>query len=126
PVERDGRELAMLVQYASLDDEPELVGAVAAAAAMTLDDARLHAESEDRLAELRASRERLVTAGDAERRRLERNLHDGAQDRLVSVALQLRVIERSIDADPALARQLLKSAGDELSQSLEELRELAR
>jgi len=126
PVERDGRELAMLVQYASLDDEPELVGAVAAAAAMTLDDARLHAESEDRLAELRASRERLVTAGDAERRRLERNLHDGAQQRLVSVALQLRVIERSIDADPALARQLLKSAGDELSQSLEELRELAR
>src|SRR5829696_2208886 len=71
PVERDGRRLAMLIHDASLDDDPELVGAVAAAAAIALDDARLHAESEDRLAELRASRERIVAAGDAERRRLE-------------------------------------------------------
>src|SRR4029077_21288477 len=118
PVERDGRELAMLIHDASLDDDPELVGAVAAAAAMSLDDARLHAESEDRLAELRASRERIVAAGDAERRRLERNLHDGAQQRLVSVALQLRLIERHIRADPALAERLVRSAGDELSRSL--------
>ena len=93
----------MLVYDASLDDDPELVGAVAATAAIALDDARLQAESEDRLAELRASRERLVAAGDAERRRLERNLHDGAQQRLVSVALQLRMIERHIRTDPALA-----------------------
>jgi signal transduction histidine kinase len=126
PVERDGRELAMLVYDPSLDDDPELVGAVAAAAALTLDDARLQAESQDRLAELRASRERLVAAGDAERRRLERNLHDGAQARLVSVALQLRVIQNRVRTDPALAEELLTSAGDELSQSLEELRELAR
>ena len=125
PVERDGRELAMLVHDASLDDDPELVGAVAAAAAITLDDARLQAESQDRLAELRASRERLVAAGDAERRRLERNLHDGAQQRLVSVALQLRMLQNRVRADPALAADL-KAAGDELSQSLEELRELAR
>ena len=102
PVERDGRELAMLIHDASLDDDPELVGAVAAAAAIALDDARLQAESEDRLAELRASRERIVAAGDAERRRLERNLHDGAQQRLVSVALQLRMIERQIRTDPAV------------------------
>jgi signal transduction histidine kinase len=122
PVERDGRELAMLVYDQSLDDDPELVGAVAAAAAMTLEDARLHAESQDRLTELRASRERLVAAGDAERRRLERNLHDGAQQRLVSVALQLRMLQ---NRHPALAEEL-KLAGDELSQSLEELRELAR
>jgi signal transduction histidine kinase len=125
PVERDGRELGMLLYDASLDDDPELVGVVAAAAALTLDDARLQAESEDRLAELRASRERIVAAGDAERRRLERNLHDGAQQRLVSVALQLRVLQSQVRADPALAEQL-KSAGEELSQSLEELRELAR
>src|SRR3954470_13237972 len=85
PVERDGRELAMLVYDASLEDDPELVAAVAAAAAIALDDARMQSESEDRLAELRASRERIVAAGDAERRRLERNLHDGAQQRLVSV-----------------------------------------
>jgi signal transduction histidine kinase len=126
PVERDGRELAMLIYDASLDDDPELVSAVAAAAAIALDDARLQAESEDRLAELRASRERIVVAGDAERRRLERNLHDGAQQRLVFVALQLRMIQGRIESDPALAQRLVKSASDELSKSLEELRELAR
>jgi signal transduction histidine kinase len=125
PVERDGRELAMLVYDPSLDDDPELVGAVAAAAAITLDDARLQTESRERLGELRASRERLVAASDAERRRLERNLHDGAQQRLVSVALQLRMIERRVDGDPELAASI-KAAGDELSRSLEELRELAR
>jgi signal transduction histidine kinase len=116
----------MLVYDASLDDDPELVGAVAATAAIALDDARLQTESADRQAELRASRERLVTAGDAERRRLERDLHDGAQQRLVSVALQLRMIERHIRTDPAAAERLVRSAGDELSRSLEELRELAR
>src|SRR3954452_17557622 len=125
PVERDGRELAMLIYDHSLDDDPELVGAVAAAAAITLDDARLQAESRERLGELRASRERLVAASDAERRRLERNLHDGAQQRLVSVALALRMIERRVHGDPELA-EAIKAAGDELSRSLEELRELAR
>ena len=126
PVERDGRYLAMLVYDASLEDDPELVDAVAAAAAMALDDARLQAESDDRLAELRASRERIVAAGDAERRRLERNLHDGAQQRLVFVALRLRMVANRIDTDPAAAKQLLASAGEELSKSLEDLRELAR
>jgi signal transduction histidine kinase len=126
PIERDGRELGMLVYDPSLDEDPELVEAVAATAAIALDDARLEAESEGRLAELRASRERIVAAGDAERRRLERNLHDGAQQRLVSVALQLRMIQSHIRTDPALAEQLVSSASDELSQSLEELRELAR
>ncbi len=116
----------MLVYDASLDDDPELVEAVAATAAIALDDARLQAESEDRLAELRASRERIVTAGDAERRRLERNLHDGAQQRLLSVALQLRMVHSRIREDPEFAEQAISSAADELSQSLEELRELAR
>src|SRR5215218_2547876 len=73
----------------------------------------------------RDARERLVAASDAERRRLERNLHDGAQQRLVSVAFQLRMIERRVGADPELA-EAIKATGDEISQSLEELRELAR
>jgi signal transduction histidine kinase len=126
PIERDGHELGMLIYDGSLDDDPELVRAVAATAAIALDDARLHAESADRLAELRASRERLVAAGDAERRRLERDLHDGAQQRLVSVALQLRMIQHHVRTDPDLVEQLAMSAGAELSKSLEELRELAR
>jgi signal transduction histidine kinase len=125
PIERDGHELAMLIYDPSLDDDPELVEAVAAAAAITLDDARLQTESRERLGELRASRERLIAASDAERRRLERNLHDGAQQRLVSVALQLRMIQRRVRTDPELA-EAIKAAGDELSRSLEELRELAR
>jgi signal transduction histidine kinase len=119
PIERDGRELGMLVYDASLDDDPELVEAVAVTASVALD-------SEDRLVELRASRKRLVAAGDAERRRLERNLHDGAQQRLVAVALHLRMIQRRFRTDPQLADELLTSAIDELSTSLEELRELAR
>ena len=103
PVERDGREVAALVYDAALDDDPELVEAVRAAAAIALENERLHAESEAALAELRASRERLVAAGDAERRRLERNLHDGAQQRLVALSLQLRMIQGRIRARPASA-----------------------
>ena len=73
-----------------------------------------------------ASRQRLVAAGDAERRRLERDLHDGAQQRLVTVAIQLRLIQADIRRDPAAAEALVTSASGELARSLEELRELAR
>ena len=67
-----------------------------------------------------------MAAGDAERRRLERNLHDGAQQRLVALALQLRLIQADIRRDPSSAEAMITSAGDELAQSLGELRELAR
>ena len=75
---------------------------------------------------MQASRQRIVAAGDAERRRLERNLHDGAQQRLVAVALQLRMIRSDIRRDPAQAEELVAAASDELANSLQELRELAR
>ena len=80
----------------------------------------------DAHAQLAASRARIVEAGDAERRRLERNLHDGAQQRLVSVALDLRLVGAKLDKDPAGARELLLGAQDQLAQGLNELRELAR
>jgi PAS domain S-box-containing protein len=76
--------------------------------------------------ELRASRARIVEAGDAERRRLERNLHDGAQQRLVSVSLLLRLVAGRLDADPADIRRELERIGEELTLALAELRELAR
>ncbi len=76
--------------------------------------------------ELRRSRARIVEAASAERRRLERNLHDGAQQRLVSISLFLRLAEGKVESDPAGARDLLARAGDELAHALEELRELAR
>jgi PAS domain S-box-containing protein len=82
-----------------------------------------NAEAREQLA---ASRARIVAAGDRERGRLERNLHDGAQQRLVGLALTLRAAERLVEAKPASARTLLREAGDELSRALEELRELAR
>ncbi len=77
-------------------------------------------------AELRRSRARLVEASDVERRRLERNLHDGAQQRLVSLSLVLRLAQANVESSPEEAQRLLGQAADELSQALEELRELAR
>jgi len=76
--------------------------------------------------ELRHSRKRLLQAGDAERRRLERNLHDGAQQRLVSLSLALRLAQAKLKNDPDEASKLLNGASEELAQALEELRELAR
>jgi PAS domain S-box-containing protein len=76
--------------------------------------------------QLAASRARIVEAGDAERRRLERNLHDGAQQRLVSLALNLRLAARACDPDDETSRDAFTRAGEELAQALEELRELAR
>ena len=76
--------------------------------------------------QLRASRARIVQAADAERRRLERNLHDGAQQRLVSLALALRLAQGKLPDDPAAATELLDRASEELAVGLEELRELAR
>ena len=125
-VPRDGTAVAALVYDRSLDDDPELVEAVGGAATIALENRLLQAQSDARLAELQASRQRLVTAADAERRRIERNLHDGAQQRLVTLALQLSLIQRRIRDDPGYAEQLVASASDELAQSLAELRELAR
>jgi PAS domain S-box-containing protein len=82
-----------------------------------------NADAYDKLA---GSRARVVEAGDAERRRLERNLHDGAQQRLVSLAIQLRLVEAGLDANPTRARQDLTEARDQLNHALAELRELAR
>jgi len=124
-VESDGTELAALVYDASLDDDPELVEAVRAAAGMALENERLQAEAHSRLAEVQASRERIVAASDAERRRLERNLHDGAQQRLVALSLQLRLLEGRVGDDPS-ARALVSTASSQLAESLAELRELAR
>jgi signal transduction histidine kinase len=118
--------VAAMTHDAAVNDEPELLQAVAAAAAIALENARLHAESRARVVELQASRERIVTAGDAERRRLERNLHDGAQQRLVAIAMQLRLIKGRIHQEPAVAEALVTTASDELAHSLVELRELAR
>ena len=80
----------------------------------------------DAYEQLAASRARIVEAGDAERRRLERNLHDGAQQRFVALALDLTLLGATLEKDPPAARKTLTAAQDQLAQGLEELRELAR
>jgi PAS domain S-box-containing protein len=88
--------------------------------------AQLHEELRASLDDLRTSRARIVEAGDTERRRLERNLHDGAQQRLVAVSSMLHVARRRLDSDPDSARDVLEDASRELSEAHQELRELAR
>jgi signal transduction histidine kinase len=125
-VERDGRRVGALVCDPALGEQPRLVGSVGAAAALALENERLEAELRARLEELRSSRARIVQAADAERRRLERDLHDGAQQRLVALAVTLRLARSKVESDPAAAAELLDEASSELGTATEELRELAR
>ncbi len=116
---------AVLIYDTTREDERELVRAVAAATTLGLENERLARDLQAKVEELTASRTRIVESGDAARRRLERDLHDGAQQRLVSVALGLRMLDSRVSADPEAARELT-TARNELEQALEELRELAR
>jgi signal transduction histidine kinase len=125
-VELEGRRVGAVVYDRVLCEEPELVNSVAAAAALAVQHEKLTAELRARVEELRASRQRLVEAGIAERRRLERNLHDGAQQRLVAMSLTLRLAQSRMRKDPDSAELLMAGAQEELQLALEELRELAR
>jgi signal transduction histidine kinase len=117
---------AVLLHDGGLKQEPQLIRLTAAAASMALEHARLQAEVQAQLEQVRASRARIVEAGDAERRRLERDLHDGAQQRLVTLSLALGMArDRAAEADPELG-SLIESASKEAREALTELRELAR
>jgi signal transduction histidine kinase len=121
-----GNQLAAVLIYdPSREEEGELVRAVTAATTLTLENEHLARQLEAKVEELRASRTRIVESGDEARRQLERDLHDGAQQRLVSLALSLRVIRSRVDGDPDLAREV-EAARSELDHALDELRELAR
>jgi signal transduction histidine kinase len=124
-IEHDGAAVAALIHDAALGDEPDLVRGVGSAASLALQNQRLEADLNVQMEELRSSRSRLVAVGDAERRRLERDLHDGAQQRFVALALRLRLVRNQI-ADDAPPAALLDTAIDELAAGLKELRELAR
>ena len=125
-IERDGVPVAAIVHDSALVDEPGLVRAAGAAAALALDNERLEAELKARVAELQVSRAKVIEVGMAERRALERNLHDGAQQRLVALSLQLGLARTKLRDDPDTAERILDGARDELASALEELRELAR
>jgi signal transduction histidine kinase len=127
PLVRDGRTVAILRHRAGLLDDPGLVGEVAAAARLSMENERLGAEVLAQLEDLRAAQARIVAAGDAERQRLERDLHDGAQQRLIGLSLALRLARPRPGAGPASPRLagLLGQADRELRLAIDELRELA-
>ena len=132
PLVRDGEEVALMEHRPGLEDDPAQTREVVAAARLRLDNERLQAMARARVADLRASRSRIVEAGDAERRRLERDLHDGTQQRLVSLSIGLRMLRRRIDPSAVAvdeptraATALLDQADDELRAALIGVREVA-
>jgi signal transduction histidine kinase len=124
-IDRNGMRVAALQHDPGLHDEPELLDAVTAGAGIALENGRLHAELRARLEELSGSRARIIDAGQKERKRLERDLHDGAQQRLVALSLELTALEERLEGDPDTRTQL-DQARREIATSLEELRDLAR
>jgi signal transduction histidine kinase len=126
PVELEGTRVGAIVHDRSLLDEPDVVRSVAAAAGLAVQNERLAAQLRARVEELHTSRARLIDVALDERRRLERNLHDGAQQRLVALSLTLRLAQAKLTKDPESAESLLSGAHEELNLAIGELRELAR
>jgi signal transduction histidine kinase len=125
-VEHGDQPVAAIIHDASLENERDLVRTVGAGAAAALRNERLDAELRAKVVELRASRSRIVQAGYDERRRLERDLHDGAQQRLMALGINLRLARDRVERDPQEAVELLDTSLQELSEATGELRELAR
>ncbi|HEU5206697.1 MAG TPA: histidine kinase [Gaiellaceae bacterium] len=125
-LEHDGRRLGAIVYDAALRDDPGLVEAASAAARLALENERLRDELRAQLADVQASRARIVEAGTAERRRLERDLHDGAQQQLVRLSLLLQLARSRAGGDRNELPALLSEAGDLAKQALGEIRALAQ
>jgi signal transduction histidine kinase len=126
PILSNGVTRALILHDAALLEDPGLVGAIAATVRLAMDNEQLTVALEAQLEETRASRRRIVDAADAERQRIERDLHDGAQQRLVSLAISLRMLGDSLGDDaPKEIREELAGADTELRGAIEELRELA-
>jgi signal transduction histidine kinase len=126
-LEHEGEPLAAVIHDPILRDEPELIDVAAAAARLALENARLQAEVQAQLAEVKESRARIVAAEDEQRRKIERQIHDGAQGRLVALAMELKSAQRHIDgkSNPEI-EALLGDSAAELQVAVEELRDLAR
>jgi signal transduction histidine kinase len=124
-IDREGEQVAVLLHDRALEEEPELLAGVGAAASIALENARLQAEVAARLEELKGSRARVIEAGQRERQRLERDLHDGAQQRLIALSLELRALEKRLSDDPDATKRL-GEAQAEITRSLDELRSVAR
>jgi signal transduction histidine kinase len=125
PLVREGRTVALLVHRSDLLDNPELIEEVASAARLALENERLQAEARAQLEDLRLSRTRIIEAGDAERRRLERDLHDGAQQRLVGLSFALRLLRSQLGSGGGELAVRIETAGGEIRRAMLELRDVA-
>jgi signal transduction histidine kinase len=127
PIERQGEEIAALLHDPAVSDDPDLLRSAVAATRLAVENERLAAEVRAQLEEVRASRVRIIEAGDVERRRVERNLHDGAQQRLVTLTLAMRRLRDELpDEAAATIAQPFDGLLAELRLAIDELRELAR
>jgi signal transduction histidine kinase len=126
-VERNGRSIATIVHDPALREDPGLVASVGAAVGLAIENQSLAAELQAQLDEVRASRTRIVAAADAERARLERDIHDGAQQRLLALMIELRLAREAVsaDSDVDLAARLDRAMMN-LRSTTDDLRELAR
>jgi signal transduction histidine kinase len=120
----DGRTTAALVHDAQLDDAPELLHAAGAVALLAAENAELDAAWNDALQELQRSRARIVRAADAERRRLERDLHDGVQQRLTAIMIEFGLVADIAPTASEVAARLA-TISDHLEEALDELRDIA-
>ena len=126
PVERGGQPLGMVLHDPASEEDPTLLRRVVEAGGLAVEIARLRVALRRQLAEVEASRARIVTAANEERRRLERDLHDGAQQRLVSIGLALRHAQHELGtSSPQRASHTLNGALAEVAVAIDELRELA-
>ena len=125
-VSNHGGPVAALVLREEIESDDELIDAVVSLTESALREASLKAELEASLEELEDSRKRIATAADAERRRIERDLHDGAQQRLIALRMRLALAEDLLSDDPGAAPDALQGLGDAVDQTLDEIRALAR
>jgi signal transduction histidine kinase len=121
----DGEPIAAIIHDAALRDHDELIDSVAGYARITIDNMRLYAEVQASLAQVRESRARIVASADRERRRIERDLHDGAQQRLVALRIKLELAEEALRRDPEAGPARIRDLGADVEQTLEEIRALA-
>jgi len=123
-IDREGHAVITIIHDAQLSEDPELLQAAGAVALLTLENTELDAAWKEALHELRGSRARITRAGDRERRKLERDLHDGAQQRLLAALLRLSMADELADGSSELHVRL-ERAGTEVQRAIDELRELA-
>jgi signal transduction histidine kinase len=124
-IQREGAPTAVLAHDPALLEQPDLLGGVLAAATLSIEIARLRVEVRIQLAEVQASRARIVEAGYEERRRLERDLHDGAQQRLVSLGMRLRRMQRSLPREAKILAPALDQIVAEIGSAIFDLRQIA-